>query len=226
MLAGEWQPEICFGRLLVDPLSVGCGIGGPARTLAAEFGCRVTGLDLTEEYCRAAEMLTTLVGLGEEVTARQGSALDMPFDDETFDTVWVQNVSMNIEDKERLYSEIHRVLRPNGLLALQEVMAGPVPDLHFPVPWAAGPAISFLSTPDDARRLLAATGLEEVAWNDLTEKSIRFARELQVATANEPPTPLGQALIAGADFPRMIANQLRNMEEGRDVVIQALFTRT
>jgi ubiquinone/menaquinone biosynthesis C-methylase UbiE len=59
-------------------LDVGSGIGGPARTLAAEFGCRVTGLDLTEEFCRTAVVLTNLLHLSDLVTFRQGNALDMP----------------------------------------------------------------------------------------------------------------------------------------------------
>ena len=45
----------------MEVLDLGCGVGGPARTLAGEFGCRVTGLDITETFCRAAEMLNRLV---------------------------------------------------------------------------------------------------------------------------------------------------------------------
>src|SRR5712692_8321994 len=39
-------------------LDVGGGLGGPARTLAVEFACLVTVVDLTESYVRAAEALT------------------------------------------------------------------------------------------------------------------------------------------------------------------------
>lgn len=92
-------------------LDVGSGVGGPARTLAAEFGCKVTGLDLTEEFCRAATMLTERLGLGDRVTFRYGNALDMPFDNGIFDVVWTQNTLMNIENKRRLFKEVYRVLR-------------------------------------------------------------------------------------------------------------------
>ena len=106
-------------------LDAGGGLGGPARTLAAEFGCRVTVIDLTETYVRAAEMLTERLGLAERVRHRVGNALALPFDDASFDVVWTQNSGMNIEDKAGLYAGFHRVLRPGGLLVMQEPMAGP-----------------------------------------------------------------------------------------------------
>ena len=207
-------------------LDVGCGIGGPARTLAADFGCRVTGLDLTKEFCRAAEMLTTRLGLGERVNFRHASALDMPFDVGQFDAVWIQNVSMNIEDKAQLYDEIRRVLKPRGRLALQEVTAGPEPELHFPVPWAGDPAISFLDTPEETRRLLVARGFAELVWTDLTESSIEFARKRRAATARQGPAALGPHVVLGLDFQERFANQLRNLEEGRTRVVQAVLDLT
>jgi MPBQ/MSBQ methyltransferase len=115
-------------------LDVGGGLGGPARTPGSEFGCRVTVLDLTEEYCRAGELLTARTGLGDQVTFQHGDALTMPFPNGDFDVAWAQHSSMNIADKERLYREIHRILRPGGRLALHEIMAGPIQPIHFPVP--------------------------------------------------------------------------------------------
>src|SRR5205823_4563760 len=76
-------------------LDVGGGLGGPARTMAAQFGCRVTVIDLTESYVRAAEVLTVRLGLAERVTHRAGNALELPFDDGSFDLVWTQNSGMN-----------------------------------------------------------------------------------------------------------------------------------
>src|SRR5438132_14093015 len=92
-------------------LDVGSGLGGPSRYLAWRYGCRVSGVDLTAEFVRVAEMLTGLTGLVGQVDYRQGSALDLPFADTSFDVVWSQNVSMNIADRERLYAEMRRVLQ-------------------------------------------------------------------------------------------------------------------
>ena len=106
-------------------LDVGSGLGGPSRFLAWRYGCRVSGVDLTAEFVQVAELLTEKTGLVGRVDYRQGSALDLPFEDVTFDVVWSQNVAMNIADRDPLYGEMHRVLKPGGKLALQEVAAGP-----------------------------------------------------------------------------------------------------
>lgn len=101
-------------RSTMRVLDVGSGIGGTSRCLAKEFGCRVTGIDLTEEYCQVASMLTEKVGLDGLIDYQQGNATDLPFEDNEFDVVWTEHVAMNIPDKRRLYGEMHRVLRPGG----------------------------------------------------------------------------------------------------------------
>ena len=208
-------------------LDVGGGLGGPARTLATEIGCSVEVLDVTEEFCRAGEMLTTRTGLGDLISFRYASALDMPHPDASFDAVWVQHSSMNIADKERLYAEIHRVLRPGGHLALHEIMAGPVAPIHFPVPWARGPEISFLRPPEEVRALIASIGFDESPWVDDTASALRWFRE-RLAAANaasgELP-PIGLHLVLGADLGQMFQNLARNLQEDRVVVVKGVFER-
>ena len=133
-------------------LDVGSGIGGPARYMARRFGCRVSGIDLTAEFCEVARHLTSLLGLEGRVSVRQGDALAMPFDGATFDGAWSMNVSMNIADKCALYREIHRVLRPGARLVLSEVVQGPGGAPDYPTPWARTAASSFLATPAETRR--------------------------------------------------------------------------
>src|SRR5687767_8938331 len=84
-------------------LDVGCGIGGPARTLAAEFGCTVVGVDLVEEFVEAARELTARVGLADRVEFVQGDALELPFGEGEFDGAMLEHVTMNIQDKGRLF---------------------------------------------------------------------------------------------------------------------------
>jgi len=214
--------EVRAGMRVLD---VGGGIGGPARTLANEFGAVVTVLDLTAEYCRVGAMLTERTGLADRVTFQQGDALDLPFVGGQFDLVWTQHSSMNIADKGRLYGEMYRVLRPSGRLALFEAMAGPVQPVHFPVPWAHGPAISFLQPPDSAQAILTRAGFRVVTWNDVTDAMRAPASGPSPGTAPDGPPPLGIHLLVGPQFPVMVRNYARNLAEGRVVVIQAILDR-
>jgi SAM-dependent methyltransferase len=159
-------------------LDLGAGLAGPARMLAASPGCDVDCLDLSRDYCEAAELLNRITGLEERVRVHCGSALAMPFADHTFDVVWMQNVGMNITDKPQLYREIHRVLKPGGRLAFQEMLAGAVPTSYYPLPWATEPADNALIPAAALGSLLAECGYTQVYFEDVSEAPL-------------PPPPAG-----------------------------------
>jgi len=203
-------------------LDVGSGVGGTSRCLAKEFGCRVTGIDLTDEYCRAAAMLTARTGLAHLVDFRQGDATALPFDDQSFDVVWTEHVAMNIPDKVRLYAEMHRVLKPGGTLAINDVLAGPSGPVLFPVPWARTPDTSFLVQPAELRKLLADAGFTVTDWSDTTEAARTWFVALAEKIKKEGFPPLGFHVLMGADFQAMAQNQGRNLQEGRIVLGQVV----
>jgi SAM-dependent methyltransferase len=203
-------------------LDVGSGVGGTSRCLAKEFGCRVTGIDLTDEYCRAATMLTAKTGLAHLVDYRQGDATKLPFDDQAFDVVWTEHVAMNIPDKTRLYKEMHRVLKPGGTLAIYDVLAGPSGPVLFPVPWARTPDTSFLVQPDELRKLLEGAGFTVTDWSDTTEAARAWFVSLAEKIRKEGFPSLGFHVLLGADFKAMAQNQGRNLQEGRIVLAQVV----
>lgn len=206
-------------------LDVGSGIGGPSRCLALEFGCRVTGLDLTAEYCRVAQILADRLGLSDRISYRHGDALDMPFDDASFDVVWTQHTAMNIPDKPQLYAEMWRVLRPGGILAIYDVLAGSGGPVHFPVPWAREPSISFLASPDEMRLLLEEAGFEILSWRDTTGLGREWFRAVRQKMQDKGPSPLGVHVLLGPDFQTMAQNLVRNLEENRIALIEILARR-
>jgi ubiquinone/menaquinone biosynthesis C-methylase UbiE len=205
-------------------LDVGSGLGGPSRYLAWHYGCRVSGVDLTAEFCRVAEMLTEKTGLVDRVDYQQGSALDLPFEDISFDVVWSQNVAMNIADRERLYAEMRRVLKPGGKLALQEVAAGPGGPPHYPVQWARTPGISFLYSQEATRARLEATGFHVLVWQDTTAAALASAVARAGSAVGSPPV-LGTHLILGTDWQAMFRNSARNLEERRTELFNAVLER-
>lgn len=196
-------------------LDAGGGLGGPARTLAALFGCQVTLVDPTATYLEASEMLAERLGLADRVTHRLGSALDLPVDDGSFDVVWTQNSGMQIEDKARLYAEFHRVLRPGGRLAIQEPMLGPVQPPIYPLMWAADPSGSHLRTPDEMLAIVEGAGFRMRAWNEASSAPGR-------APAS---TPTIQALVMGDRRDAILAAGQRNTDEGRLVMRDGVFDR-
>lgn len=196
-------------------LDIGSGIGGTSRCLAQEFGCRVTGIDLTEEYCQVAAMLTAKVGLNGLIDYHQGDATNLPFEDNQFDVVWTEHVAMNIPDKRRFYSEMYRVLKPGGILAIYDVLAGSSGAVLFPVPWARTPETSFLVSPEGLRHLLQETGFTISDWKDTTAEAREWFSNLAARIRREGFPALGFHLLMGPDFREMAQNQGRNLEEGR-----------
>ncbi len=93
-------------------LDVGCGLGGASRFAAEQYGCRVTGIDLTPEYVTTGEVLCSWVGLGDRITLDQGDATATPYADGAFDKAYMMHVGMNIANKQALALELHRVLQP------------------------------------------------------------------------------------------------------------------
>ena len=205
-------------------IDIGCGIGGPARTLAAEVGCRVTGVDLTAEFCETARLLTERVGMSEGIDFQEGDATDLPFGDAGFDAAILEHVTMNIQNKHKLFAEVHRVLRPLGRLALYEIVAGEVSPIHYPVPWAEDERISFLLSGVDMQAPIEDAGFSPLVWRDVSEFAIDWFRGMiDSARHHHARPPLGIDLIIGESAPQKIANLLRNLEEDRVRVVQGIY---
>ncbi len=202
-------------------LDIGAGIGGPARWIAAKCACHVTGVDLTREFCEAAEALNLATGLADRVRIIRGSALALPVPDGAFDAAYSQNVIMNIADKALFYREAFRGLRPGGRLALSNLCAG-AGEPHYPVPWATTSETSFLATPEEMRADLVAAGFEIADFRDTTA-AIQEAQQRNRERLQQGTLPRVAAdIILGERAREMQINSLRNTEEGRCAMVEAL----
>jgi ubiquinone/menaquinone biosynthesis C-methylase UbiE len=206
-------------------LDVGCGLGGTARHLADQFKCKVQGIDLTKEYVEVGKRLTQLVGLEDLVELSQASALEIPFDDNTFDVAWTEHVQMNISDKERFYAEIARVLKPGGRFLFHDVFRGSGAEPTYPVPWAEDASISFLATEGTARAAIEGAGLKISNWTVKVDESVEFFEQVLEKVASEGPPPIGIHLLMGKNAGVKLKNYLQNMSDGRVFVALGMATR-
>ena len=196
-------------------LDVGSGIGGPARYFADRFGCQVTGIDLTAEFCEAAAALTNSMKLAGKVKFELGDALSMPFAAATFDGAYSMNVSMNIEDKAGLYREIYRVLKPGGWLVLSEIAQGPGGQIEYPTPWARTSASSFLASPEETRAGLEASGFTISSMRDTLEENRDYgARAKEIADRGEKPPHRSVKLIHGDIAGAAMSNTAAGQKNG------------
>ena len=204
-------------------LDVGCGVGGPARTLAAGFGCHVTGVDLSEAFVQAATVLSRHVGLAERVAFHYADALHLPFADESFDAVFLIHLSMNIVDKQALFLELHRVLKTGGQLVLWEICRGPNADVIFPVPWADGPAFSHLVSVDRLAHYVAESGYTLTHQEDATAEAVQWVRARMNSTRQKDPrrSQLDLDLVL-KDFRRKRVNVSKNLLEGSIAILRAI----
>lgn len=195
-------------------LDIGCGIGGPARYFAKAFQCRVSGIDLTEEYINVATMLTERCGLDDRVEFKCANAVDLPFDDASFDVAWCLNVTMNIEDRAGFYAEVRRVLKPGGQFALSELGQGTGGDPYYPLAWARDPSYSFLVSPDDLRAGLEAAGFHIMHWIDEAERRKKASGNVPRGTSIIPQSER-QKIVRGDDYPERQANGTKSLMEDR-----------
>jgi ubiquinone/menaquinone biosynthesis C-methylase UbiE len=195
-------------------LDVGCGLGGPCRMLADEYNCQATGIDLSNEYIRTAKKLSKLVKLDSKTSFVQGDAASLPFGDNMFDVVWTQHVQMNIPDKEKLYSEISRVLKPGGHFLYYDILKKADGEVNYPMPWASTSDMSFLFKETDMDDFLTQFGLTKEQSNDQTQAGIDFFNALVAKLKEFGPPKMGLNVLMGETTKPKLMNLLNHLKSG------------
>jgi len=200
-------------------LDIGAGLAGSARLLTSTLDCRVDCVELSPDYCAGAILLNRLTGLDDRIEVHKGSALDLPFADDLFDAVWMQNVGMNIADKRKLYEEVYRVLKPGGRYVFQEMAAGEAATSYFPLPWATDPADSCLLSAEEMHAVLGECGFITELFEDASDD------HLSRTTANATPAAPGQLGLAVFvdNIAEKAGNARRSLEEGQVRLVRGVF---
>ena len=222
--------KLAPGRRVLD---VGCGTGGASRLLAAEFGCAVTGLDLTPTFVEVATWLSRATGLDEHTRFLCADAARVPLPDASVDLVWCQHALMNMPDAAAVLAEWRRLLVPGGRVLLHEVMAGDSAEpLALPVPWARDAATSHLRPREALEALLAAGGFIPETVRDVTAAALDWRRKhgrreagaASRAPRAEPALP-GPSLIFGETFVEMGRNLGDNLAADRVRILEGVWRR-
>lgn len=194
-------------------LDVGCGLGGPCRMLAAEYGCQTMGIDLSNEFIRTANELSKLVNLDNQTTFIQGDAANLPFENHRFDVVWTQHVQMNIPDKNKFYSEIDRVLKPGGHFLFYDILKKGDRKVTYPMPWASTADLSFLFKMEEMDTVLTHLGFTKIQSVDQTQAGIAFFDALVAKLKAFGPPKIGLNVLMGESTKPKLMNLLTHLKE-------------
>jgi ubiquinone/menaquinone biosynthesis C-methylase UbiE len=213
-------------HLSVEPdhhiLDIGCGLGGPARYFATRFRCKVSGVDITPAFVKAANKLTSLLGMEPQVTIQQGNGQRLPYRDGAFDGAYTQHVTMNVADRPRFFGEAYRVLKPRAFFALTEHGLGPTGNPYYPLPWSVDGSGAYLVSPSETRALLEAAGFDVVLVEDTGHKYLAAYKRVMELAAQDALPPLGAHILMGEDALQKTRNSARNIEERRTQPVQVI----
>lgn len=195
-------------------LDIGCGLGGPARMLAALKGCCVVGVDLAPHFVENAKFFTDLTRQSEHVSFHVASATSLPFPDASFDAAWHLHVSMNVADKKSMYREISRILKPGGTLAIHDPVRGDKGEVVFPVPWTPHPNMSYLVSAEDLKAEIANAGFQALEEADSTDDGLTWHKQLDAKRKKHQSAAAKIKSKPPSSLDIMTANHRANLSSG------------
>mmetsp|Transcript_18248 Transcript_18248/g.21109 ORF Transcript_18248/g.21109 Transcript_18248/m.21109 type:complete len:365 (+) Transcript_18248:214-1308(+) len=107
---GRTKPTKC--------VDVGCGIGGSSRHIARKYGCTANGITLSPYQAKRGNELAKEQGMDHLASFQVADALDMPFENDSFDLVWSLESGEHMPDKEKFINELFRVAMPGGRIII------------------------------------------------------------------------------------------------------------
>lgn len=209
------------GPLVLD---IGCGLGGMSRMLAHKLSANVKGIDITSEYIRTASLLSELTGLHDKTDFIQADALNLPFVSDSFDLVISQHTQMNIEDKEKFYSEIFRVLKPAGSFVYYDVFKSEGNET-YPLPWANKAEDSFLITCEEMSILLENTGFSKMTTTEQSTKAINFLSVFLEKAETNKSMLIGQKILMGSNTEHKLRNIFEGLKESKLVLQSGVYKK-
>lgn len=144
-------------------LEIGCGSGGYALHLVETVRCRLVGLDINAPGVRNANQLAQARGLATSARFQKCDASKrLPFESNTFDAVFSNDVLCHIPERPRVLAEIFRVLKPGGRLLFSDalILGGLI--THEEIAARSSIGIYVYSPPGENERLMGQAGFRGI----------------------------------------------------------------
>lgn len=178
-------------------LDIGCGTGGIPIELVETYGAaHVTGIDIEGAVVDEARRRAGEKNLSDRLTFIRVEPGPLPFDDGTFEVVFSKDAMIHIADKESLFRDIHRVLKPGGIVAASDWLIGhddePSPEMKH---YLEMEGLSFgMASPARYRTAMEAAGFEDVRLVDRNP----WYREVAAEELRQIAGPLYDEAVAAA----------------------------
>jgi hypothetical protein len=122
---------------------------------------------------------------------------------------------MNIVNKNTLYQQARRVIKPGGIFAVYDILQGEGGDALFPAPWARDPSISHLVTPREMEELLTDAGFQIINIIDSSDLGLEWLESRPARMAGKKQNRVTTQVLFGEGFTDMVRNQVIGLRERR-----------
>jgi SAM-dependent methyltransferase len=157
-------------------LEVGCGSGGYALHVAKRVRCDLVGVDINAAGIRKANQLGVAGDLAQRVHFQQCDvSKSLPFDDNTFDAVFSNDVLCHIPGRPALLNEMLRVLKSGGRMLFSDALVVGGMVSHEEIATRSAIGYYVYSPPGENERLIERTGFHQVRVTDTTEGAAQIA---------------------------------------------------